>query len=562
MVIDSDNAANFGNRAKNSLLLRNVVSHEHGHGLGLFHSCPIEQTKLLEPTVTTVFDGPQHDDILGANRGYGDADESPAGNDGPASATVLGNLAPGDTLRRALVTIDGEDDVDYYAFTVPPSMRLSVTLTPIGFSYYNAPQEGNDCPIGWFFDSLVQNNLGFDLVGKNGVEVLASAAYRPRGLSETLENFLLTGDGGTYFVKAFGDTDKVQLYELSVTASSGQPPVAICKNVNSCQPSVDALRVNNGSYDPDDDEITYTLAPKGPFAPGMTEVMLIVSDGFNADTCRATVTINRPPVAVAQNVAVAGDTLADCQTSVSPAAFDNGSYDPDGDALTFALAPSGPYPPGTTAVKFIVFDRCNATDTVDVSLTVSCAVPVALSRLTAERRGDAAVITWTVAEAEDHAGFHVHRQVPGAERERLTDRLLTGRKEYEFVDAGAPPGPVNYWLEERSRTGAVSWHGPVALGEARPGGTLLAAVSPNPFAGRATVTYRLPDTRGVTLEIFDAAGRKVRVLIDQVQGPGEHRVSWDGTGDQGGRAVPGLYLVRLVAGDLSAIRKTVLLPGR
>jgi hypothetical protein len=140
--------------------------------------------------------------------------------------------------------------------------------------------------------------------------------------------------------------------------------------------------------------------------------------------------------------------------------------------------------------------------------------------------------------------------------------LLTGRRDYEFVDAGAPPGPVNYWLEERSRTGAVSWHGPMALGDAFLAGAFLASVSPNPFALRATVMYRLPDTRGVTLEIFDAAGRKVRTLVDRVQEPGEHRVSWDGTGEQGGRVVPGLYLVRLVAGDVTAIRKTVVLPGR
>jgi hypothetical protein len=145
-----------------------------------------------------------------------------------------------------------------------------------------------------------------------------------------VENVLLADGAGTYFVKAFADTDKVQMYELWITASAGQAPVAACKDVRSCQPSVDALRVNNGSYDPDGDAITLTLVPEAPFPVGVSEVTLIVSDGYNADSCQAMVTVNTPPTAVAQNLTVAGDTLASCQAAVAGVGLDNGSFDPDG----------------------------------------------------------------------------------------------------------------------------------------------------------------------------------------------------------------------------------------
>ncbi|OAD22831.1 matrix metalloproteinase-26, partial [Candidatus Thiomargarita nelsonii] len=46
----------------------NVISHEHGHGAGINHVCPINQTKLMEPFVTTAFVGPQHDDIRAIQR--------------------------------------------------------------------------------------------------------------------------------------------------------------------------------------------------------------------------------------------------------------------------------------------------------------------------------------------------------------------------------------------------------------------------------------------------------------------------------------------------------------
>jgi len=72
MVIDTaDNT--YNNTASNSLILRNILAHEHGHGLGLSHVCPVSQTKLMEPFLATAFDGPQFDDILATNRGYGDS---------------------------------------------------------------------------------------------------------------------------------------------------------------------------------------------------------------------------------------------------------------------------------------------------------------------------------------------------------------------------------------------------------------------------------------------------------------------------------------------------------
>jgi len=57
MVIDT--ADNFyENLTGNSLGLRNVLAHEHGHGLGFEHVCLINQTKLMEPFISFAFDGP------------------------------------------------------------------------------------------------------------------------------------------------------------------------------------------------------------------------------------------------------------------------------------------------------------------------------------------------------------------------------------------------------------------------------------------------------------------------------------------------------------------------
>ena len=73
---------------------------------------------------------------------------------------------------------------------------------------------------------------------------------------------------------------------------------------------------------------------------------------------------------------------------------------------------------------------------------------------------------------------------------------------------------------------------------------------PTPAIGHATFHYALAAPAAVTLAVFDAAGRRVRLLEPTQQKPADrYDVTWDGR-DDGGRAVsPGLYLARLeVAG--------------
>ena len=74
------------------------------------------------------------------------------------------------------------------------------------------------------------------------------------------------------------------------------------------------------------------------------------------------------PVAQCQDVIQFTGEL--CQGTVSPEEIDNGSFDPDGDAITFSLDPAGPFTLGDTLVTLTVtdeqgtFDSCTATVTI------------------------------------------------------------------------------------------------------------------------------------------------------------------------------------------------------
>ncbi len=73
-----------------------------------------------------------------------------------------------------------------------------------------------------------------------------------------------------------------------------QPPVAVCQDVyastnqGSCSASVS---VDGGSSDPDGDLVTTTQSPAGPYLPGVTNVVLNVTDGELSDSCSAVVTV-------------------------------------------------------------------------------------------------------------------------------------------------------------------------------------------------------------------------------------------------------------------------------
>jgi hypothetical protein len=92
-----------------------------------------------------------------------------------------------------------------------------------------------------------------------------------------------------------------------------------------------------------------------------------------------------------------------------------------------------------------------------------------------------------------------------------------------------------------------------------PEGFVLDANYPNPFNPTTTISYRLPEGAAVRLDVFNAAGQRVRQLVAGHQPAGNHRVEWDGRDDTGASVASGLYLYRIEAGAFGASRTMILL---
>ncbi|MBI5168300.1 MAG: hypothetical protein HZA61_02310 [Candidatus Eisenbacteria bacterium] len=83
------------------------------------------------------------------------------------------------------------------------------------------------------------------------------------------------------------------------------------------------------------------------------------------------------------------------------------------------------------------------------------------------------------------------------------------------------------------------------VGEGPARALALAPARPNPVHGACTFEFALERAGAVSLEVFDAGGRRVRTLVRGTLEPGVHSVRWDRTDDDGAAVRPGTYFVRL-----------------
>ena len=93
-----------------------------------------------------------------------------------------------------------------------------------------------------------------------------------------------------------------------------------------------------------------------------------------------------------------------------------------------------------------------------------------------------------------------------------------------------------------------------------PNGFALDQNYPNPFNPTTTISYSLGAGQTMTnLAVFNVLGQKVATLVNEVQGPGNYTVTWNGASASGGRVASGIYFYRLTRGEDIQTRKMVLL---
>ncbi len=81
---------------------------------------------------------------------------------------------------------------------------------------------------------------------------------------------------------------------------------------------------------------------------------------------------------------------------------------------------------------------------------------------------------------------------------------------------------------------------------------------PNPFGTRANIRFGLPAEGLVTMEVFNATGRRIAVVMNERRPPGFHTVTWNGRDDRGYMVPSGVYFYRVKSGGHSDVKKMIL----
>ncbi len=101
--------------------------------------------------------------------------------------------------------------------------------------------------------------------------------------------------------------------------------------------------------------------------------------------------------------------------------------------------------------------------------------------------------------------------------------------------------------------GGVSGGAPVAISQKKTF-RMKMSVTPNPLRDKAKIMFSLTKESRVSIYLYDVTGRRVKLLTDKEYGAGEHYIDADFSA-----LPPGVYFVRLNAGEKSLTRKVVLM---
>ncbi len=202
-------------------------------------------------------------------------------------------------------------------------------------------------------------------------------------------------------------------------------------------------------------------------------------------------------------------------------------------------------------------------------------MPVELALFTASTEKDAVTLNWKTATETNNYGFEIERAMEksamSSPAETINDPVgrddkwskigfvegngtTNAPKSYSFTDKSAN-GKTSYRLKQIDRDGKYTYSHIVTVTAAiEPKEFALQQNYPNPFNPSTAINYQLSENSFTTLYVYDALGREVATLVNEVKEAGSYTVQFDGE-----RLSSGIYFARLSSSGKTQMRKMLLM---
>ncbi len=197
------------------------------------------------------------------------------------------------------------------------------------------------------------------------------------------------------------------------------------------------------------------------------------------------------------------------------------------------------------------------------------ALPVELSSFTSSVEKNGVTLNWKTATETNNYGFEVERATKngtlssGAEtRDDKWTKIgfvegsgtTNAPKSYSFTDKSAS-GKTSYRLKQIDRDGKFEYSQSVEVtASSTPKEFGLEQNYPNPFNPTTAISYQLSANSFTTLIIYDAIGREVATLVNEVKEAGTYSTQFDGA-----KLSSGVYFAKLTSSGKTQMKKLLLL---
>jgi len=193
-------------------------------------------------------------------------------------------------------------------------------------------------------------------------------------------------------------------------------------------------------------------------------------------------------------------------------------------------------------------------------LANNSSLPVELTSFTSSVTNNNVMLKWNTATEVNSFVFEIERKDANSINnwQKIGSSNAAGNssspKNYSFIDNNIITGQFNYRLRMVDIDGSYKFSNVVNTDVVSPANFELSNAYPNPWNPATTIRYNVPMSSPVTIKLFDAIGREILTLVNEMKPAGSYQITLNGNG-----LSSGMYYYQMTAGTFSETKKTILL---